>query len=134
MLEVAAQFHCPRDIRYTGIDLFEARSAADGPGISLKAAHQLLQPTGARIQLVPGTPQEGLARVANELGKVDLVVLSAQPDVQHLAHAWFYIPRLLDERSQVFLETIQPGGLASLRLVDPTEIHLLAGAMRRRAA
>ena len=36
IIEVLKEFHEVRDIHYTGVDLFEARTAADGPGISLR--------------------------------------------------------------------------------------------------
>jgi hypothetical protein len=134
MIEMAAQFQPARDIHYTGIDLFEDRQGCEVPGISLKAAHQLLKPTGARIQLAPGAPHDGLARIANSLGKVDLIVLSPWPDAKCLASAWFYIPRLLHDQTVVLLETLQPGEETSLRMVDRAEIEMLAAVPRRRAA
>ena len=45
IIEVLKEFHEVRDIHYTGVDLFEARTAADGPGISLREAHCLLKAT-----------------------------------------------------------------------------------------
>jgi hypothetical protein len=128
MIEVAGRFCSPREIEFSGTDLFEARSAADGPGVTLKMAHRLLGGTGARIQLVPGDPCAGLARVANGLGEVDLVVISARLAPQYLARTWFYVPRLLHDRTQVFLEGLLPGGRKSLRLVTRDEIEALAAA------
>ena len=134
MIQIASEFYDPRDIHYTGIDLFEDRSESDGPGVPLKLAHRTLKGTGARIQLVPGTPSEAFSRIANSLGKIDMLVLSPRPDADQLAHAWFFIPRLLHDKSQVFLETPSPSGGVSFRLVDFDEIENLAGALRRRAA
>ena len=69
MIEVAGRF-CPvGEIQFTGLDLFEARSAVDGSGVTLKMAHRLLRSAGARIQLVPGELSSGLARVANAVVK-----------------------------------------------------------------
>ena len=135
MIEIAGQFSPLREIRFTGVDLFEARSAVDGPGVTLKMAHRLLRATGARVQLIPGDPSTALARAANNLGQLDLVVISPRLDPRRLAHAWFYVPRLLHERSQVFLERILPGGGTSLRLLARSEIETLAAAaVSRRAA
>ncbi len=50
-------------VRYTGIDLFEARDASDAGGLPLKEIYRLLKPTGAQTQLVPGDPFSALARV-----------------------------------------------------------------------
>lgn len=135
MIEVAGLCCPPRQIEFSAVDLFEARSAADGPGMTLKMAHRLLGGTRARVQLVPGDPHVGLARVANSLGRLDLVVISARLDPGHLGRAWFYVPRLLHDRTQVFLERLLPGGRRSLRLVARDEIETLAaaGTLRRAA-
>ena len=133
MIQLAGQFCEPRDIHYTGIDLFEGRSEADGPGLSLKAAHCRLTATGARIRLVPGTPVEAFSRVANSLGTVDILLLSPRPDLQPLDNAWLFIPRLLHGQSQVFLETPSSGRGTSIRLLDLDEIGQRAGAIRRAA-
>jgi hypothetical protein len=134
MIEVAGAADGVAAVQYTGIDLFEARSAADGPGLSLKQAHRLLKTTGARIRLVPGCPEEGLSQVANALGKVDVLILSPRADVRQLGHAWFFTPRLLGDRTLVFLESFSAEGVASLRPVDLAEIHEQAGPLLRRAA
>ena len=134
MIEVARHCNPTRQIHFTAIDPFEARSSADGPGMSLRKAHRLLGATDAHVRFVPGDPSAGLARVANVLGQVDLVVVSARLDRWCLARAWFYVPRLLHGRSQVFLETLLPFGKKSLRLVDRSEIEDLAAATRRARA
>ena len=90
IIEVLKEFHEVRDIHYTGVDLFEARTAADGPGISLREAHCLLKATGARIQLVPGTVGEALSRIANGVSQVDVLVISGQiPPEQLHRHGSF---------------------------------------------
>lgn len=135
MIEIAGHCNPPRRIQFTALDPFEARSATDGPGMSLKRAHRMLAATGAQIRLVPGDPFLELGRVANALGQVDLMVISSRLDTQYLGRAWFYVPRLLHARSQVFLKTLLPLGRTALRLVNRSEIeHLAAAATRRRAA
>jgi hypothetical protein len=135
MIELAALSHPLSAIEFNGIDPFESRSAADGPGMSLKMAHRLLGRTGARIQLIPGNPSTALARSARFWGQFDLVVISARLDFRDLARAWFYVPRMLHDRTQVFQERLLPGGETTSRLVDADEIRALAtAAVVRRAA
>ncbi len=135
VIEAAARFSPRREIRFTAVDLFEARTAADGPGVTLKMAHRLLSGTGARIQLVPGDPHAGLSQIANALGQVDLVLISPRLNSSHLARTWFYVPRLMHAQTRVFLEEIARGGTASLRPVERDEIEsLAAAALRQRAA
>lgn len=132
----AAGFNAPTaEIQYTGIDLFEARSVADGPGITLKTAHRLLKPTGAKIRLLPGDPFSALSRAANSLGNTDLVVISADQDPHSLARAWFYMPRMLHPGSLVYREERRSGIQApTLRQVSLAEINQLAAAPRVRQA
>jgi hypothetical protein len=138
MIEAAA-FHGPiGDVRYTGIDLFEDRTGSEGPGMPLKTAHRLLKATGARIQLVPGDPFTALSRVANGLGGTELVIISAGYDPESLARAWFYLPRMLREGSQVLVEQAQgPEGRLAVRAVREERIAELAATSSdrfRRAA
>ena len=136
MIEVA-RLHAPAvQISYTGIDLFEARSAADGPGVTLKLAHRLLKATGVRIQLLPGDPLSALSRAANDLAGTDLVVISSRLDALSLARAWFYVPRLLHDGSLVFVEHPHSGGGGAIyeRLSRDEIDRLAAAATARRAA
>lgn len=136
MIEAARPAMPLGSVSFTGIDLFELRSPADGPGISLKMAHRQLAKTGARVRLVPGEPVSALARTANSLGAFDLIVISADQEGESLAKLWFYVPRLVHEATEVFLEeTSARGRSAGLRLISPADIAQLAHlASRRRAA
>ncbi len=135
MIEAAARYHAREAIRFTGVDLFESRTSADGPGVSLKLAHRRLGSTGAKVLLVPGDPSSALARAANAIGQIDLMVVSSRLDPQSLAESWFWVPRMLHPDTVIFLEDNQPGGRKTLRPVDHTEIEAWAGThMRRRAA
>jgi hypothetical protein len=91
------------EIRYAGIDLFEARAASQ-PGLTLKAAYKLLRQVPVQSQLIPGDPFTALARVANNLTGTDLLVIAADQDPQQLARAWALVPRMLHDNSLVFLE------------------------------
>lgn len=135
MIEVASLTTPPREILFTGMDLFEDRPDANGPRVPLRAAYRMLRGTGARVRLVPGHPLEGLARTANDLGQIDLLIMSPGLDPRQLARAWLFVPRLLHERSQVFVEHLLPDGKTKLQRVAGSEIRTMAAAaMRRRAA
>lgn len=105
MIAVAQRYTRLGTVRYTGVDLFEGRPAGAG-GPTLKHMHKLLSASGARVRLVPGDPYGGLARAANDLTGSDLVVVSGGHDAESLAKAWFYVPRLLQPQSMVYIEHI----------------------------
>ena len=97
LLEVAAAATPTADLTYVGLDRFESRSPTDPPGVSLKQAHQRLHGK-ARVQLVPGN-------VCNHLGVFDLVVISAANDERHLARSWFFLQRITNSQTTVFVES-----------------------------
>lgn len=134
IIEVLKDFHNVRDIRYTGVDLFEARTAADGPGISLREAYCLLKATGARIQLVPGSVGEALSRIANGISQIDVLVISARIPPEQLTQAWFFLPRMICATTQVFQETLAASGGTAMRLLEAQEVEQLATQGQRRAA
>jgi hypothetical protein len=133
-IEVLMAFHPPGEIHYTGIDLFEARQIGDGPRLSLRDAHRLLKPTGARIQLVPGAAGEALARVANGLREIDAVIVSAANTPEQMQQAWFYLPRMVHAGTQFFEESVVPGGGTAMRLLPADEVARLIAQGQRRAA
>ncbi|OHB84590.1 MAG: hypothetical protein A2V98_23145 [Planctomycetes bacterium RBG_16_64_12] len=135
MIEVAASCSPVREIHYTGVDLFEARAASDGPGMTLKTAHRLLKTTGARIQLLPGDPFTALSRAANGLRGTELLVISEGHDPRSLSRAWFYLPRMLDKGAQVWLEQAEgPDGSLAVRVLGGDQIAELAAAATYRPA
>lgn len=134
MIELARQ-SAGAEVHYVGMDLFEARPASDGAAaLSLKAAHQMLRGAGARVQLVPGNPADGLTRMANALGKVDLLIVPEELDSPSQARVWFFVPRMLHERSTVFVEGRTPDGQPCLRVKSRQEIDQLASAGQLRRA
>jgi len=135
MIEVAKLASPGQEIHYVGVDQFEGRSESDGPGLTLKDAHQLLRRDGVRVQLVPGNPADALIRVANSLGKIDLLIVRAEFDSASFARAWFFVPRMLHERSLVFVEGTLENGQALLETKPRYEIDILASmGVRRQAA
>jgi hypothetical protein len=134
MIEAAKRTSAPTDVHYVGLDLFEGRADSSGPAVSLKAAYQLLRTTDVRIQLIPGNPSESLMRVANSLGKLDLLIVPGEYDAAEHARLWFFVPRLLHERSLVFVDSALPDGQRFLRLKSRPEIDRLAAAGFHRHA
>ncbi len=135
MIELAKKASPGAEIAYIGMDLFEGRSEADGPGLSLKEAHQQFRGSGAKAQLVPGNPCDSLVRMANALGKVDLLIIPAELESPEHARAWFYVPRVLHERTVVLVEYLSEEGQPDLRIKSQSEIAELARlATVRRAA
>lgn len=100
MIEVAAH-GAAGAVCYAGVDLFELRPDVSGGRCSLKEAHALLKPTGARVRLIPGDPYTALARTANEIGPCDLIVIASDQAGESLERAWFYLPRLLHAATTV---------------------------------
>ncbi len=134
MLQVASVNHMPRDLQYTGIDLFEGRSEADGPGLSLREAYRTLKPTEARIQLVPGTPDEALTRIANALTNLDLIVVSSRTPIEQLDALVHYLPRMIHTGTLIYQESRTEAGSTSMRRVTMAEIADLVSRSSRRAA
>jgi hypothetical protein len=89
------------EVHYIGVDLFELRPRAE-TRLTLKSAYRLLRAAGARVKLVPGDPLSALARTANSINRLDTVIIGTDVDVQSLARAWFYLPRMLATGAVVF--------------------------------
>jgi hypothetical protein len=135
MIQLASQYHADHPVRYTGIDLFEARPSSESPGLSLKDAYRRLKATTAQTQVVPGDPFSALARMANSLSDVDLVVISADQDADALAKAWFYLPRTLHPAAQIFQEVVDgKTGQKVLQALERQQVEALSAQPRRRRA
>lgn len=134
MIAVAQRYRPEETIRYVGIDLFEARTQF-GTGLPLKEAHKRLKATGANVRVIPGDPLSALARTANGLQSTDLVVIAADQDTQSLTNAWFYLPRMLHDKSLVLIEDTS-GQRHRYRQLNSAEVENLAkgSASSRRAA
>jgi hypothetical protein len=121
-------------VRYTGIDLFEARPPFS-PGLTYKCAHRLLMATGAQVKLVPGDPLSALGRVANGLRGTDLLIVSADQDEAALSRAWFFVPRMLHADSRICLEEPQAANKGTrFRVIQPEDVELLAAAGSLKSA
>lgn len=136
ILEVAAWRKESLPLRYTGIDLFEARPANQSP-LPLKRAFHDLRATGAKVQLVPGDPLSALLRTANSLAGTDLLIVAADQDRDSLERSWMYIPRMLHAESIIFVQ--EPGQAGKdvwrqIRFEDVQKLAVHASKSLRRAA
>ena len=137
LLEVAGWKASPEPLRYTGIDLFEARPAGQ-PGMSLKEAYAEFRRPDVKIQLVPGDPNMALRRVANSLTGTELLLVSVSQDRDSLAAAWNWVPRMLTDASLVFVEEAGAKAWTTVWKQVPVEevrkMGASAGRSLRRAA
>lgn len=139
LVEVAQRYANGKTVLFTGIDWFEARTQEMSP-LTLKEAYRALHATGAKVRLAPGAPGKSLAAAANAHQNTDLILISASVPDSELASAWFYVPRMLHERSEVIREVLAPGGEPSFVRITASEVAERAGqgavtyGVRRRAA
>ena len=92
------------DIRFSAIDLFDARPTTQSR-LTLKEAHRQLVATGATVRLIPGDAKSGLTRAANDLQDSHMVLISADVESEQMAPAWTYLPRMLATNAGVFQTT-----------------------------
>jgi hypothetical protein len=135
MIDAAAHSVPRSDIQYIGMDSFEDRGETDIPGLSLISAHRSLLRSKAKIKLIPGDPLRSLARAANELGQIDLLIISHHFEPERLNRVWYFVPRLLHEKSRIFVEQKSPRGKLAMQAACSRDIeHLAAKALRWKAA
>jgi hypothetical protein len=123
-------------VNYTGIDLFEDRLDAQ-TCLRLKDAYRQLHQLGAKVRLFPGEPLEALRTAANGLTGTDLLVVSRQVDPESMRQAWAFVPRMLHERSLVFVEQVEPDdGVMTFRQLSLENVDAAARQAKtgRRAA
>lgn len=134
MIEVARRHAGGRPIHYTGIDLFEAREGGSS-GLSLKLAFRALRPLDVRLRLVPGDALTALSRCANYLVETDIVVISADQNMDPTDEAWYFLPRMLHEQSVVLVEQRTEKGL-EMKVMTAAQIQSIArqSVRRRRLA
>lgn len=125
IIRAAARFRPAGELSFTGIDLFEARRSTHGVGLPLKLVYRMLAKTGAKIRLVPGDAFSGIVRVANSLPCTDLIVISGCQERQLLDKAWYYFPRMMHDRTVVFLQKpCRIGESAPFDRIDAAEISI----------
>ena len=139
LIEVAQRFAGDKKVWYTGIDLFEARSTGSAP-LPMKETYRILRATEANVRLVPGAPASSLAAAANAHQNTDFILIGPDVTEADLQGAWFYVPRMLNERSTVWSERRSADGQPTFTPLMRTQIAEWAcqragsGASVKRAA
>ena len=101
MLRVAAKFS-NKPIRYTGIDLFDARPEGS---FKLIEMHKKLKSFQAKTQLVPGPVGSSIERIANSHLRTDLIVISSGTQRSELDSVISFFPRMLHANSLVLIQS-----------------------------
>ncbi len=99
-------------IRYAAIGMFEM--ADSGPKLGLKDFHQQLSALGVKPLPIPGTAAQGLPRVANTLGAIDLVIFEGDREQLHDPLLQPLLARITHQKSIVLARD----GQAALSLVQ----------------
>lgn len=103
MIAVANKFNPDDRIKYTGVDLFDARSESVSP-LKLIEMHRKLNAVDAKTQLVPGDLGSALPRIANSHVRTDLVIISAGFEEDELESTQMFLPRMLHPSSLVLIQ------------------------------
>lgn len=134
MIQVAQRFAGAKKVFYTGLDMFEARSAGRQP-FTLKDTYCTLRATDATVRLVPGVPRMSLASAANAHQNTDLVIIGPDVSENDLFGAWLYVPRMLHPRSIILSEKHTADGQVTFTPITRSQIAEWAArdSMRRAA-
>ena len=101
VIRVSRKYAVSPSVRYTGVDMFDARTANPLPLIGM---HRKLNSENVKAQLVPGDLASGIARIANSHVRTDLIIVSAGFEKEELEACWFYFPRMLHSGSVVLIQ------------------------------
>jgi hypothetical protein len=133
LIAVAQRYANGEAVCHTGLDWFEARPES-AARLTLKDAYRLLRPTGANIRLVPGEPARSIAAVANAHQNTDLVLISSDVADDSLLASWFFVPRMLHQRSVILRERRGTAAEPSFEWLTHSQVAEWAGRSGRRAA
>jgi hypothetical protein len=134
MIRLAQRYHPGGEVRYIGVDLFEARPESGMAGMSMKNAYRLLRATGAKIHLIPGNAIQALVRTANALPGNEMLLVASDHASELLSAAWLYVPRMLAADALVYAAQSDESR-SKWRPLPAADLQSLAGpTIRRRAA
>jgi hypothetical protein len=133
LIEVAQRYAEGQTVCYTGLDWFEARQHAAARW-TLKEAYRLLRATGANVRLVPGEPARSLSAAANAHQNTDLILISPAVEDDDLQAAWFFVPRMLHQRTVILRERLGTTSEPTFEWLTHSQVAEWAGRGGRRAA
>lgn len=106
-LIAVAQKFSEEKVRYTGIDLFDARESSTP--LKLIDMHRRLKGIDAKTQLVPGDLGSALPQIANSHLRTDLILISAGFDREQFSTVKSFFPRMLHASSLVLVQSKEDG-------------------------
>jgi hypothetical protein len=121
MIQIAQRYAGDKKVCYTGLDSFDARPS-DMPSMPLKETYRVLRATDANVRLLPGTPAASIAAAANAHQNTDLILIGPGVTESDLNGAWFYVPRMLNEKSTVLNEHRAVDGEPSFTALTRSQI------------
>ena len=133
LIEIAQRNMGSRPVAYSGLDWFDTRPETL-PMMRLKDAYRVLHTTGAETRLIPGDPAQSLLAVANEHVGTDILVISWDVEMESLASAWFYVPRMLHPNSVVLRQVETRDGKSAFERIAQESIEQWAGTDKSRRA
>ena len=117
------------DAHYCCIDPFEARTAIDGAGLSLRKTHRLINKFGIQTRLIPLPPANAVKQLHlnRQIEKVDLVVI-ATPDVKWLPGSMVSLRELIHESAGIFfgVPALNEEGGFAFEKVDFSDLEYIA--------
>ena len=92
------------DVHYCAIDPFEARTAEDGFGLSLRKAHRLISSFEIKSRLIPQAPEIAVKQLYLDrlIEKVDLAVIST-PNLNWLKGSCTALAEIIHESAGIFI-------------------------------
>lgn len=115
LIAVAQRFTAEK-VRYTGVDLFDARESSTP--LKLIDMHRRLKGIDAKTQLVPGEIGSALPRIANSHLRTDLILISAGFDREQFSEVKSFLPRMLHASSLVLVQTKEGGEFKKLSRLE----------------
>ena len=117
------------DAHYCCIDPFEARTTTDGPGLSLRKTHRLVNKFGIQTRLIPLPPANAIRQLHlnRQIEKVDLAVI-AMPDMKWLPGCVSSLCELIHESASIFFGVpglnVEEG--FTFEKIDLSDLHYIA--------
>jgi len=115
-LIAVAQKFSEEKVRYTGVDLFDARESSTP--LKLIEMHRRLKGIEAKTQLVPGDMGSALPRIANSHLRTDLILISAGFEREQFSEVKSFLPRMLHASSVVMVQTKEDGEFKKLTRLE----------------
>ena len=111
MIEEAKKYFAPSEVEYYGFDLFELmdekasfKEHQKTPPPTLEIVRNKLGKTNAKISLYKGYTKEILAKVINDLQKMDFVFIDGGHSIETIENDWKYTQQVMDNHTIVIFD------------------------------